>query len=148
MASVLVIASCADRAPTVGTTAAYVDSWTPGGPAISPSSRSTDPTVPAITRTDVESYVRAHGVGGKVGQDGPAAVEAFDCMDGAALRQRHGQSYGQPDNRLLCLATVKGRFRVWGPPGEGTPVPAQSGTAAIMLFDARTGNILVIGCCP
>ncbi len=87
---------------------------------------------------------------GKIDSSGPNTVEGVECMYGAPMRQRYGQGYGQPDDRLLCLAIVRGQFTVWGPPVAPTgrsPVPAQQGTIARMLFDARTGNILVSGCC-
>jgi hypothetical protein len=132
------------------TTAEYTPPWVEGVPAISPAQPPSDPNTPAITRAQIEDYVRTHGVDGKIDSSAPNTVETVECMYGAPMRQRYGQSYGQPDDRLLCLAIVRGQFTVWGPAVASagrTPVPAQQGTIARMLFDARTGNILVSGCC-
>ena len=136
--------------PPAPTRAEYTPPWVEGVPPISIGQPPSDPNTPAITRAQIEEYVTTHGVGAKIDSNGPTTVEAVECMYGAAMRQQYGQSYGQPDDRLLCLVTVRGQFTVWGPavasPGR-PPVPAQQGTIARMVFDARTGNILVSGCC-
>jgi len=54
---------------------------------------------------------------------------------------------GSTDDKLLCLVTIRGSFAMAGSP----PVPGQTvGTAktfshAFQLFDAQTGNLILMG---
>ena len=53
-----------------------------------------------------------------------------------------GESTGVPDGTLLCYVELHGTFMVHGPESQGR---TQIYHTAVEVFDAQTGNLLIIG---
>jgi len=136
-----VVTPAAVREP--GGPAAYA----PGGPAIAPHGVPTDVGTPAITAEQAAQYVLDHGVGGKIGSSGQLTVVQALCASAAEIRRWIGTTEGRPDDAPLCLVQVRGQFSVGGPPVPNAPGPAVTGSYAQVLFDGRTGNVLMASCC-
>ena len=119
--------------------------YAPGAPAIAPQEVPTDATMPAITPEQAAQYVLVHGVDGKIGSSGQLTVVQALCASAAKIRRWIGTTEGRPDDAPLCLVQVRGQFSVAGAPGA--PSPAVTGSYAQVLFDGRTGNLLMDSCC-
>ena len=116
-----------------------------GAPAIQPSI--TPPVLgqAVFTVQDVINYVLANGVQGvRFVSNGPVVVEQVEFLASREVDARLHSENGQADDTLLCLVTVRGDFTLF------TPIPgrATSFTAAVLVFDARTGNLFQQGQAP
>jgi hypothetical protein len=122
--------------PTPGQVASYA----PGIPAIHPHL-----AVPAgssaatFTTDDVRQYVLSHPVW-MATTTGPVTVAQITFMTSGALSvQLNGESIGRPDTALVCYAELHGVFSF---PGPATNTTAHT---AYEVFDAQTGNLIMVG---
>ncbi len=103
---------------------------------------------PAIIGTFVNSpamerYVRTWGIRGSGGlQDGPATVAGIECGNGAGIPTDLWNDLALPDEALVCLVRLRGRFR------SATTKPTQWWDEGYLVFDSPTGTLLRQGCCP
>jgi hypothetical protein len=108
-----------------------------GSPAIPPRSSGT----PAFTLDDVKQFVMAHPLqrgsnGGKI-----FAITRAEFMSSKQVVELlHGESTGFPDDHMLCYVEMHGPVTFSGPPGV-----TLSYEGAIEVFDAQTGNFLIVG---
>jgi hypothetical protein len=115
-----------------------------GVPGIRPRNTCT----PAFTEQDVRDYLARGITLGKIeviGQPTVAQVEFLTIRD---LSQATGDSEWEanyPANMVVCYVVLHGTFRVSGPP---TSHPPNTVSTASILFDAHTGNELVVGAGP
>jgi hypothetical protein len=115
-----------------------------GGPGIRPRNECT----PSFTQQDVRDYL-AHGVNlGKIGVAGQPTITRVVFLTIGDLGRASGDSEWEanyPGVMLVCYAGLSGTFSMSGPPSGlsgGTP---HSTSSAFIVFDARTGNQLVMG---
>jgi hypothetical protein len=102
-------------APQRTTPAARLPPIVTGVSAAQPTGSPADRSAPTLTRGDVEAFARTYALSYfRFGQDGPADVDAFECADGAAMRERMQKERGQDSGRWL---SVQGRGRPvhWNP---------------------------------
>lgn len=108
-----------------------------------PGIRPRNDCTPSFTQQDVRDYL-AHGVNlGKIGVAGQPTVTRVVYLTIADLGRASGDSEWEanyPAVMLVCYAGLSGTFSVSSP--GGTPI---STNAAFIVFDARTGNQLVMG---
>ena len=109
-----------------------------GGPGIRPRNDCT----PSFTQQDVRDYL-AHGVNlGKIGVAGQPTITRVVFLTIGDLGRASGDSEWEanyPAVMLVCYAGLSGTFNVSSPGGT------VSTNAAFIVFDARTGNQLVMG---
>lgn len=114
--------------------------YPPGIPAITP--RTND--IPAYSTADAEQYMVLQSPYGASLTAHKATIVKIAFMTAHQVSVLlHGESIGRPDTALVCYVELRGSF---GPPG---PVPYGSKYAlspkAVEVFDAHTGNLLIIG---
>jgi hypothetical protein len=111
------------------------------------------PNQPAFSRFDVELYINrsialtggaglVHGIDPSV----PVTITSIEFLVAQDVNSRlHGSKVGQPDNTLLCLVELAGRFSSPGAPGIAG---LQGCSKAFVVYHATTGNKLmhVIDC--
>jgi hypothetical protein len=114
-----------------------------GSPAIRPRTAPESPTTPTFTVQDVEEYVRVRGLSAslRIRWEGPITVEKVEFLPGREVAARLNDYINQPDDVLLCLAMLRGRFGVASP---FAPLAFDS-SSAYVVFDAHTGNTLMFG---
>ena len=114
-------------------------SGAPGVPAIQPHL----PGVPAFTRDDVFQYFHEHGFSGmRFGSVGtPTITQILFVTSYAACELMQGESVGVPNDALVCYVELSGEFE-FGSPFSNRTTTLHRGDA---VFDARTGNLLVMG---
>ena len=116
-----------------------------GVPGIQP--RITNPALgqAAFTAQDVIDFVLTQGVhGARIVSTGPVVVEKVEFLSGGAANARLHAEIGQANETLLCVVTVRGNFTLLGPMPGGD----RAFTDAVLVFDARTGNLLQQGEAP
>jgi hypothetical protein len=98
---------------------------------------------PSFTSQDVEEYFRVHGLSAsfRIQASGPITVENVEFLPGREAAARLNRDINQPDDVLLCLATLRGSFGVASP---FAPLAFDS-SSAYVVFDAHTGNTLIFG---
>lgn len=106
----------------------------PGVPAIPPRDNTPGATTPAFTEQDVVDYYQRRGANARVVQ------VAF------VLRKELPQHYPElrpyiAADTLLCVVTLQGTFPISAPPFLAQQ-RQQTGSVALHVFDARTGNLL------
>lgn len=113
-----------------------------GVPAIRPSRPLAGPDEPVFTEDDVRAYVikRGGALGRRIRTDGPYQIDSILFLRSAEAPARLGIRTGVEDDQLLCAALLKGTFVVTGPPSTQGREFIKS--RLILLFDARTGNLL------
>jgi hypothetical protein len=124
--------------PTPGTTGTSLGD---GSPAITPHIATTDPSVPTFTLADATDYVTHHP---KVATDGtPITVGTGEFLTARqlAVKYKIDETLNVPANRLLCVVPMDGNFRGGGAPGS----PVVTLHHAYAVFDAHTGNLVVVG---
>ena len=110
-----------------------------GVPAIQPHL----PGVPAFTRDDVRQFFQTHGFSGRrfssVGT--PTITQILFVTSYEACELMQGESVGLPNDALVCYVELSGEFAF------SSPFSTQSTIlhTGDVVFDARTGNLLVIG---
>ena len=108
---------------------------TPSGPAaIQPHLQ----TIPAFTANDVRHYLKTNGFPGAVGTF--TILKILFITSREACQRTNGESIGVASDALVCFVEVQGTFYplLW----IGGPVP--SSPYAAEIFDARTGDLLVL----
>lgn len=114
-----------------------------GSQAIMPHLASAVPGQPTFTEEDVRTYLAANGLDLiRVRAQGQYQVEQVTFIPSAEARTRAGIYVGVPNDRLLCLVTVRGTFVLTGPPVPGKGPTIQTFTAMTLIFDGLTGNQL------
>jgi hypothetical protein len=99
-----------------------------------------------ITPEWAAQYVQNHGGGGRIDSAGQLTVEQALCAPAAEIRRWIGTTEGKSDDAPLCLVQIRGQFSVaW--PGGHADHPALEGRYAQVLFDGRTGTVLLQACC-
>lgn len=111
-----------------------------GVPAI-PVTRPGD--IPAFTEQDVRAWESSHAHEYQDPAEPPPVVEKVEWITSGEVKARVGNT-GLPDDALLCVVTLRSHFIVHGPAG-GAPY---TGTTETDVYDARTGNFLVLGIGP
>ncbi|HEU5327838.1 MAG TPA: hypothetical protein VFU78_07080 [Thermomicrobiales bacterium] len=106
-----------------------------GVPAIQPSLPYGSALTPRFTSQDVAQYARRHPHPQAVGG---ARVESVEFLSGGTLRRWYTWASQLPAQRLFCLVTWTGAFRV----GAAGSRPA-AGSRAWQVFDATSGNLLL-----
>jgi len=67
-------------------------------------------------------------------------VQSVSFVTGGAIGNQLSLQRGLPDSALVCVVTETGHFIVPGPKGITV-----TGTIGYRIFDARTGNLLIVG---
>jgi hypothetical protein len=115
-----------------------------GVPAIHPRNNCT----PSFTEQDVQDYLAQGITLGKIeviGQPTVAQVVFLTIHDlGQATHDSEWEA-NYPTAMVVCYVVLHGTFRVSGPP---TSHPPNTVSTASILFDAHTGNELVVGAGP
>lgn len=124
------------------------DTWVPaeqfpGVPAIQPSLEETAPPgEPRITVSDVEAYVAS----GAADVAGTEEIVSIEFLPADVVEERFHEAPGAYAGRFLCVVELRGSFPIGVPPdvqeelhkaGKKPEVPRM-----ILIFDARTGNLL------
>ena len=124
----------------------------PGIPAITPSNPNPAPGEPAFDEADVRAQVAAAAPPGPAAvgtfaHTGPLTVTAVAFLPAGEVERRLPSSLGRPADTLVCLITIAGAFmRPAAPPGpDGARWPPVTFTSSVLVFDARTGNLLLQG---
>ncbi len=114
-------------------------SGAPGVPAIQPHL----PGVPAFSRDDVLQFFQTHGFSGlRFGSVGtPTITLILFTTSYEACELMQGESVGVPNDALVCYVELSGEFE-FGSPFSNRATILHRGDA---VFDARTGNLLVMG---
>jgi hypothetical protein len=111
-----------------------------GGTAIQPRNDCT----PSFTQQDARDYVANSASLGKIGSDGQPTVTRVVFLTIADLGRASGDSEWEanyPASTLVCYVQLTGTFSVSGPPGAN----GASDNSAFIVFDAHTGNQIVVG---
>jgi len=87
-----------------------------GAPAITPSKPTNDPAQPAFTEAEARSYVAAHTNAPKVSSGVPPTVTGVTFETAQAVDTSLHTHLNLAPDRLLCVVTLDGQFRVSGPP--------------------------------
>ncbi|HZC76454.1 MAG TPA: hypothetical protein VE258_01815 [Ktedonobacterales bacterium] len=115
-----------------------------GVPAIQPRNNCT----PSFTEQDVRAYLAHVMPLGKIQVIGQPTVVRVVFLTIRDLDQATGDSEWEanyPAAMVVCYVTLRGSFRVFGPPGSHPPSTLST---ANILFDAHTGNELAVGAGP
>jgi hypothetical protein len=98
---------------------------------------------PPFSKDDVATFIRTHGL---PMNDGPAAslqVDNLEFIRSAEVTARlDGEATGLNDDDMVAFATISGPLAFSGPPPAHAPVTFTQGYA---VFDATTGNLLMVG---
>lgn len=110
-----------------------------GAPAIQPHL----PGVPAFTRDDVRQFLETHRFAGHRfdSRGTPTITKIIFVTSYEACELMLGEYVGLPDDALVCYVELSGEFS-FSRPFSTHPAVLHTGDA---VFDARTGNLLVIG---
>ena len=119
-----------------------------GMPGIQPSIIGAQPNTPSFTVDDVMRYHNANnalGVGGYASTVAPTILK-IEFLTERELRGRSPMATsGLPDDTLLCYVQYSGNFLLPGRPGV---TESKYYTRAAEVFNARTGNRMVVGVGP
>lgn len=114
-----------------------------GVTGIKPSRVPTDPNQAAFPEEEVRAFIASRsGNFGRVQAEGPYEIRSVVVLRGEEAPARLGVTAGTTDDQLLGVATLHGTFTVPGPfvPGKGSTTYKNS--QMILVFDARSGNLL------
>ena len=123
--------------PALSSAPSPQNSDVPGIAAIRPSLPDSGPQSPRISNADAAAFVMAHPPSET--NTGAVRVSHVDFVTAAQLKTE-GWDTGLADQRLLCRVQIEGTFTFPAPPGWHT----RSGSVVYELFDARTGNLLLL----
>jgi hypothetical protein len=94
-----------------------------------------------FTQEDVVNYFKTHNLPKNGGDLTQLKVSSLEFLTSSQVSQRlDGEPTGLEDNDKIGFVTLTGRFVFTGPRGQS----AQFGRA-YAAFDARTGNLMMIG---
>jgi hypothetical protein len=122
-----------------------VASWTnqAGSRAITPRVTPTVPGQPTFSEEDVRAFIVANGLDLiRVRAEGPYQIERVTFLPNAQARSQAGIYVGVPDDRTLCLVTVRGTFKLTGPYVPAQTPTVHTFTTMTLIFDGLTGNQL------
>jgi len=95
-----------------------------------------------FSKEDIDGYFKTHNLPRNRAPISDFTVEKLEFLTNKEVTDRlNGASTGVGENDRIGFATLKGRFVFTGPPGS-EPAQFQRAYAA---FDARTGNLLMVG---
>lgn len=122
-----------------------------GIPAIKPRRPVTGPNEPTFTEDDARAYIAVNGIKAiRIDPSGPYQIESIVFLTNGEARPRLNTGGGGPDDRLLCLVTIRGTFTGTGAPPH--PLTGESDVdtlrTVILIFDAHTGNSLGLEAFP
>lgn len=110
---------------------------------IRPSRAPADSNQAAFTEEDVRAFITSRsGRFGRVQVAGPYEIRSVIFLRATEALPRLGVTAGATGDQLICAATLHGTFTVPGPyvPGNGSTTNEKS--RMILIFDARSGNLL------
>jgi hypothetical protein len=95
-----------------------------------------------FTTQDVVNYFKTHNLPMNMSSTGQFQVESVEFLTDRQVSERlGGASPGLTADEKVAVATLRGSFVFTGPSGGG---PARF-SRAYAVFDAKTGNLLMIG---
>ncbi len=106
-----------------------------GIPAIQPSLLATITPRPRCTAEDVSAYTERHPHPSSVGS---TWVEKVEFISGRVLRSRFNWANAYEDQRLLCLVSWCGQFKMASRTAKDV-----MGNHAWQVFDSLNGNLLL-----
>jgi len=112
-----------------------------GSPAIQPT-LAAEPGKPTFTEDDVRAWIAENPPSFWDTETPPPVVERVEFMPASETAAKVNHAVYQPDDALLCVATLSGTWAPDLPPGvkpSGSPIP---NTVAYLIFDGTTGNLL------
>lgn len=115
-----------------------------GRPAIPPRNNS----VPSFSETDVRDYLSRNIPLGKIQVVGfPMVTQVVfaTIRDIGRATADDALEANYPADMIVCYVELKGEFRVFGPPVHSRHAPTPTRSTAFIIFDARTGHIIVTG---
>jgi hypothetical protein len=113
-----------------------------GIPAIQPYLSS----VPAFTEEDVRTFVSTHPVpGGSIRSVGQPAITRILFMPTCEASELIHAFIGWREQDLVCYVELKGTFTFHAYPPGSRNIPHPAEAEVVEIFDARTGNCLVVG---
>jgi hypothetical protein len=98
---------------------------------------------PPFAIADVAGYFKTHRLPAGIGVEGPVKITSLIFISDREVADRlDGESTGLPDNYPLGFASLSGKFTFRAPiKREATPAFSE----AYAVFDAQTGNLLMVG---
>ena len=106
-----------------------------------------------FSEAEVRQFLKDNKDWGLIKSSGTATISKVEFLTALEVKARIGQdvakTYGDTDDTMFCLVSFSGNFAY----GAGPPLPGQSPsdskgftfTQAYQLFDAQTGNVLMLG---
>src|SRR5262249_34166538 len=99
------------------------------------------PGATPFSKDDVAAYFKAHNLPKNLGLTDQFQVDSLEFVTSGEVKQRlQGESTGLKDEERVGFATLSGTFIFTGPPGRSATF-----RRAYAVFDAGTGNLLMIG---
>jgi hypothetical protein len=99
---------------------------------------------PAFSVDDAKQYVATHHVPMGLREDGKPVITRAEFLTSTELSDRlHGATTGFPSNYPLCYVELQGPVTFVGP--QGLKITYNRG---VLIFDARTGNLVIGGGIP
>ncbi|GHO84596.1 hypothetical protein [Dictyobacter formicarum] len=119
-----------------------IESTGPGLPAIQPHL----PSIPSFTEDDVRNYIKSHSVASmRIGIQGEPIVSQIQFLTNLEVNNFfHGANPGLLDNQIVCLVKLEGDFRFYPPALGGRAVSQIPRDHIYQVYDARTGNLLMV----
>ena len=120
-------------------------------PHLNTANTNTATNVATFTEEDVKQFLNAHPSWGLIKSSIPFTIEKIEFLSSREASTKVATSLssvvGSTDDKLLCLVTIRGNFAMAGsPPVPGQTVGvAKTFTHAFQLFDAQTGNLILMG---
>jgi hypothetical protein len=154
-----IIVGTASNNPTKAGTIPNIGSTDTGGisaikPHLNMANASTVTNIATFTEDDVRQFLTAYPSLGLIKSTVPFTIEKIQFSSAGEATTKIGTSVsnavGTTNDKLVCLVTLRGKFEIMGsPPVSGQTVGATiTFTHAYMLFDAQTGNLILLGRLP
>jgi hypothetical protein len=116
----------------------------PSAPVGSPAITARTGGTPAFTVDDVKQYVATHALPMAASGDAKPAITRVEFVTSQTVSERlNGTTTGFPADYPLCFVELQGPFTFSGP--GGTKVTYNRG---VLIFDAKTGNLVIGGGMP
>ena len=112
-----------------------------GAPAIRPAKGN-------LSTDEVQQYLTSHSAPVGIKGLANASISRIDCGQtvGRVSEALPGKTLGLPTDMLVCYVELTGNFSWYGPPTPQAPRGAAlTFHTAFRVFDAKTGNLIVIG---
>ncbi|HVX29645.1 MAG TPA: hypothetical protein VHA53_04125 [Nitrolancea sp.] len=98
-----------------------------------------DHTPPAYTEQDARDYIKRHGPWELATGAPPPHIVSIRFMTARPACVETGSPMRRPDDALVCLVTLRGRFAFASPPSVRA-----IGNTEYLTFDVTTGNLIGI----